>query len=213
MRLTPAEPRLPLALKIAFTGFMAVMVPFYWRTYGPTNFLYFCDVAMFMTLLAIWTERPILASMPAVGIVLPQLLWCLDFIGTAIGKPLVGMTAYMFDEGIPRFARGISLFHAWLPFLLLYLVKKLGYDRRALVGWTLLAWALIATSYLFLPAPPASPVDPNTPVNVNYVYGLSDTGPQQWMPGWAWLALLVSAMPLLVFAPTHAWLRRFASRS
>jgi len=29
--------RVPLALKLAFTAFMAVMVPFYWITYGPTN--------------------------------------------------------------------------------------------------------------------------------------------------------------------------------
>ena len=210
MRLLPAEPRLPLPLKIAFTAFMAVMVPFYWLTYGPTNFLYFCDVAMFMTLAAVWTEKPLLAAMPAVGIVLPQMLWCLDFVGTAVGKPVVGMTAYMFDEGIPRFARGISLFHAWLPFLLLYLVRKLGYDRRALVAWTVLAWTLIAISYAFIPAPPALASAPNAPVNINYVYGLSDAGPQTFMPQPAWLALLVVALPVAIFAPTHAFLRRFA---
>ena len=210
MRLLPENPRLPLSLKIAFTAFMAVMVPFYWRTYGPTNFLYFCDVAMFMTLAAVWTERPLLAAMPAVGIVLPQMLWCADLLGTAIGKPLIGMTAYMFDDHIPRVARGISMFHAWLPFLLLYLVRKLGYDRRALVAWTVLAWTLITISYLFIPGPPALAAAPNTPVNVNYVYGLSDAAPQGFMRELAWLALLVTALPLAIFAPTHLFLRRFA---
>lgn len=213
MRPSIEKPRLPLPLKIAFTAFMAIMVPFYWRTYGPTNFLYFCDVAMFLTLVAIWTERPLLASMAAVGIVLPQLLWCADLVGTALGRPVVGMTAYMFDEHIPRIARAISLFHAWLPFLLLYLVRRLGYDRRALPAWTLLAWTLIATSYLFLPAPPAAAADPNTPVNVNYVYGLSDAGPQRFMPEWAWLALLVTALPALIFTPTHLCLRRIAPKA
>ena len=75
-------PRLPLALKLGFTAFMAVLVPFYWITYGPTNFLYFCDVAMFFTLAAIWTESPLLASLPAVGLIVPQLVWCVDFVAS-----------------------------------------------------------------------------------------------------------------------------------
>jgi hypothetical protein len=156
MRLLPAEPRLPIALKIAFTAFMAVMVRFYWRTYGPTNFLYFCDVAMFMTLAAVWTEKP-----PARRDARGGHRAAADALVSRLRRhggrqAVVGMTAYMFDEGIPRFARGISLFHAWLPFLLLYLVRKLGYDRRALVAWTVLAWSLIGISYLFIPAPPRS---------------------------------------------------------
>ena len=59
--------RIPLAVKLAFTGFTAVLVPFYWITYGPTNFLYYCDIALFFTLAAVWTEIPLLAGMPAVG--------------------------------------------------------------------------------------------------------------------------------------------------
>jgi hypothetical protein len=53
-------------------------VPVYWRNYGPTNFLYFCDVAAFLTIAALWLESPFLASMAAVGIVLPQLAWIVD---------------------------------------------------------------------------------------------------------------------------------------
>jgi len=45
--------------------------------------------------------------------------------------PLLGMTAYIFDPGIPLFARGLSSFHAWLPFVLVFLMTRLGYDRRA----------------------------------------------------------------------------------
>lgn len=202
--------RLSLPLKLVFTAFMLVMVPFYWSSYGPTNFLYFCDVCMFLTLAAVWTEKPLLASMAAVGILLPQFLWCVDFVGSAVGKPVVGMTAYMFDGGIPLVARRISFFHAWLPFLLVFLVARLGYDRRALPAWTLTAWSLIAISYLFLPAPPALPSDPNVPVNVNYVYGMSDAGPQHLMPQWAWLACLITALPLLVFLPTHVVLKKWA---
>lgn len=202
---------IPLPIKLGYTAIMAVLVPFYWQAYGPTNFLYFCDVALFLALFGIWTGKPLFASMAAVGILLPQVLWCVDFVGTMFGQPLVGMTAYMFDPGISLFARGLSLFHGWLPFLLLYLVFRQGYDRRALPCWTGLAWILIMISWLFLPAPPADPANPNLPVNVNYVYGLSDAAPQTWMPGWAWLLCLLIGKPLLIYLPTHWMLRRWRS--
>jgi hypothetical protein len=205
--------RIPLVVKLAYTAFMAVLVPFYWASYGPTNFLYFCDVALFLTLAAVWTERPILASMPLLGILVPQALWVLDFLAGCVGVKFVGMTAYMFDPKIALFARGLSFFHFWLPFFLIYLVWRLGYDRRTWLYWSALAWVLLAVCYLFLPAPPAPPDKTWMPVNVNYVYGLSDDAPQQWMPQGAWLACLFLGLPLLVYLPTHIVLRKFMPRA
>ena len=43
---------IPMWLKIAYTAFVAVLIPVYWANYGPTNFLYFCDVALLITLYA-----------------------------------------------------------------------------------------------------------------------------------------------------------------
>jgi hypothetical protein len=116
------------------------------------------------------------------------------------------MTDYMFDENLSLFARGLSFFHFWLPLVLVWLVWRLGYDRRALVGWTLLAWALQLTSYFAMPAPPPPGHDPNLPVNINYVFGFSDAAPQMWMPAGAFLALMMIGLPLAVFMPTHRWL-------
>lgn len=195
--------RIPLALKLALTAFVAVQVAFYWSAYGPTNFLYFCDVALFLSLLSVLTEKRLPASMAAVGILLPQSLWVLDFAGTLFGHPLVGMTGYMFEDSQPLYARAISLFHGWLPFLLLFVVYRLGYDRRALPAWTALAWGLMLIAYFLLPAPPAPLDQPNLPVNVNYVYGMSDDKPQQWMSPLAWLGLMMAGLPLLFFIPTH----------
>jgi hypothetical protein len=156
---------------------------------------------MFLALASVWTERPIYASIAAVGILLPQTLWAVDFLGTLIGYPLVGMTAYMFDPKIPFCARALSFFHFWLPFFLVYLVWQLGYDRRGLRAWTILAVVLLLVCYLWLPAPPAT--TPDQPVNVNYVYGPSDQKPQEWMDGRLWLASLLVGLPVLVFLPTH----------
>ncbi len=135
--------RLPMAVKLGYTAFMAVLVPVYGANYGPTNFLYFCDVALFLTLVAVWTESALLAGMAAVGIVLPQMIWVLGFAAGLFGVKLLGMTAYMFDERRSLFLRGLSLFHGWLPFLLLFLVKRLGYDKRAFPAWWALAWAMV----------------------------------------------------------------------
>ena len=199
----PPAPRLPLWLKLTYTAFVGVMVPVYWRTYGPTNFLYFCDVAVLLTLLAVWTENALLAGTAAVGIVLPQLLWVVDLGAHLLGLKITGMSDYMFDSKIPAFTRGISLFHGWLPFLLLYLVCRLGYHRRAWPCWLALAWALMLICYFWLPKPGTKLPNPNQPVNINYVYGLSDAAPQPWMPAWAWLLTAMIGMPLLLWWPAH----------
>jgi hypothetical protein len=195
--------KIPTWIKLLYTGFVAVLVPYYWHTYGPTNFLYFCDVALFMTLVAVWRENAILASMPAVGILLPQALWAVDFIGGFFGRHITGMTEYMFSPTIPLPGRGLSLFHFWLPIFLIWIIYRLGYDRRALLNWTISAWALMLICYFFMPAPPAPIENPNLPVNINYVYGLNGEKPQQWMPPLLYFGLMMIILPVCIFLPTH----------
>lgn len=205
---TPGAPRLPLWLKLAYTAFLAVLIPVYWINYGPTNFLYFCDVALLLTLVGMWRESPLLLSLPAVGILLPQLVWCVDFAAHLLGWKLTGMTDYMFDPHRSVFLRGLSLFHGWLPFLLFYAVRRLGYDRRALGAWSALAAALCVVSYFLLPAAGAVVADPKIPRNVNYVWGFSEETPQTWLPPLAYLGAWIAALVGLVYAPTHALLRK-----
>lgn len=198
--------KLPLSLKLAFTAFMAVLVPVYWTHYGPLNFLYFCDLALLLTLAGLWLESPLLVSMPAVGILAPQVLWLADFAANFAGIHLIGMTDYMFDAGKPLYLRGLSLFHGWLPLLLVFAVAKTGYDKRAFYAWTALAWSVMAVSFFFLPAPSADAA--NAVANVNYVFGLSSTEPQSIMPAWAWFSGMLIALPALLVAPVHLALAR-----
>ncbi|MBC8002328.1 MAG: hypothetical protein H7X97_07040, partial [Opitutaceae bacterium] len=113
----------------------------------------------------------------------------------------------------PLYLRGLSLFHGWLPFLLLFIVKRLGHDRRALAAWTLLAWVLMLVAFFLLPAPGSLPADSKLPVNVNYVFGLDDSAAQTWMPQYAWFGLMLTALPLVIFGPTHLVLKRLFSSS
>lgn len=199
--------RVPIGIKLLYTAFCAVLVPYYWAAYGPTNFLYFCDLALLMTVVTVWSENALLASMAAVGIFLPQMLWCADFLAHFFGGYITDMTAYMFNPNLTLFTRGLSFFHFWLPFLVLWLVWRLGYDRRAFLAWSLVAWILLPVCYFLFPAPPPPADNQNLPVNVNYVYGFNDTEPQHWMPPLAFLALLMVGLPLLIYLPTHLLLK------
>ncbi|MDB6037054.1 MAG: hypothetical protein JWM99_895 [Verrucomicrobiales bacterium] len=199
---------IPLWIKLSYTSFMAVLVPVYASKYGFTNFLYFCDIALFLALAAVWKESALLAGMAAVGIVVPQTLWCADFLAHLSGFKLIGMTDYMFNPKLPLFLRGLSFFHGWLPFFLIYLVAKLGYNRRSLPAWTVTAWTLMLTSYFFMPRPGAVLSNPKAPVNINYVFGLSDQTVQTWMPESLWLVMLMVALPLLFYIPIHFILKK-----
>jgi hypothetical protein len=192
--------RIPRAVKLICSAFVAVLVPYYWISYSPWNFLYFCDVALLIGLVALWTERPLLASLPAVGLALPQLLWCLDFL---TGARITGMTGYMFESQRSLLVRGLSLFHGWLPFLLLWLVWRLGYDRRAFWGWTAASTCILLASFFLAPAPPAPADHPDYAVNINYVHGLSDQKPQTVMHPLLWLMIMIVGFPLVFYLPTH----------
>jgi hypothetical protein len=196
--------RIPLWVKLAYTAFLCVLVPVYLQSYGPLNFLWFCDVALAMTLVAVWTEKPLWASMPAVGIVFPQLIWAADYvIALVTGMHPFGMSNYMFDPSISYFARGLSLFHGWLPFFLIWLVARLGYDRRALAGQTLVCWAVLVVSFLVV-----RELDPTRAGNVNKLFGPRDDAIQTFMPRAAWLGVLMLVYPLAGYLPSHLVFRK-----
>lgn len=209
--MTPATPQIPLAFKAIFTAYMAVHLPAYWYNYGLTNFLYFCDVALLLTFVGVWIENPLLISMSAVGVLVPQAVWLADFIARLLGFHLIGMTDYMFDPTFPLWLRLLSLFHGWLPLLLLFLIWRLGYDRRGFWSWTLVAWALLLICFFFMPPPMPNPG--LTPVNINYVWGPNDHAAQTWVPPYVWLAGLIVGLPLFAFAPVHLLLMRFAPKA
>ncbi len=208
--MTPQRP-IPLPVKCAYSAFMAVLLPVYLYYYGPTNFLYVCDFALLLTLIGIWTEKPLLVSMPLVGIGALQMLWVADYIFNLAGISLTGLTDYMFEQHRSKFLRGLSLFHAWLPFLLIFLVFRTGYDRRALAAWIAASWALILICFFFMP--PAQQNPGLMPVNINYVWGPSDFVAQTWVPQPVWIAGLMFLLPLVAYLPVHLLLMRFAPRA
>jgi hypothetical protein len=200
--------KIPLAAKVAGTAFLAVLIPIYLHTYGPANFLWFCDAALLLTVAGMWWESSLLISMCAVGILIPQSLWLVDCGGNLLGFHLIGLTNYMFDRQLPLFTRGLSLFHGWLPLLLVWLLFRLGYDKRALFAWTGLAAGLVLACYFFTPPAGAHLANPNLPTNINYLYGFNDRQPQHWVNQNLYVILWLGALWLVFFLPTHLALRR-----
>ena len=184
---------IPLDLKVGYTIFVCALVPIYWREYGPANFLWFSDIALLALVPALWLENALLVSMLAISVVFFEAIWNLDFLfRLATGKSLIGLSAYMFDPGIPLFIRGLSSFHLVLPLLLLWLLQRLGYDHRAFLWQTIVALVVLPLSYLVS----------NAQENVNWVYGLGENR-QRILPAPLFLILLMLLFPLAVYLPTH----------
>lgn len=202
--------QIPIWWKIAYSAFMIVLVPVYLYYYGSANFLYFCDIALLLTLAGIWIEDSLLLSMCAVGILVVQTLWIADFIGNIAGFPLLGITDYMFEPHRSLFLRALSLFHGWLPLLLIFLVGRVGYNPYAFWTWTALSSVLLLICFFFMPPPNPNPG--LVPVNINYVWGFNDHVAQTWMPAAAWLLGLILGLPIFAYAPAHLVLSRFMPR-
>lgn len=189
---------IPLWLKLAYTVMLAIVVPVYWAKYGPVNFLWFSDIALIGCAIALWIESPLLASMMAVGVLFPEIAWNVDFfLSLPFGQSLLGVSSYMFDPVKPLWLRGLSLFHVPLPPVLIYLVVRLGYDRRAAWYQTALATVVLVVCRLW--TEPAR--------NINWVFGLGEGG-QFPLGGPAHFWIILVAIPCLFIWPTHLLLNR-----
>jgi hypothetical protein len=110
----------------------------------------------------------------------------------------------MFNPALPLFSRLLSLFHGWLPLLLIWLVKRVGYDRRAFVGQTILGVTLLLTCYFISPLPPAAADNANAAVNVNYVFGPDPHAIEAFVDPRLWLLMLCAALVVVGYLPAHA---------
>jgi hypothetical protein len=184
----------PVWLKISYGGFLLVLVPVYWRAYGPQNFLWLSDIALFGTALAVMTGHPLPAGMIAVGVLPLELAWSVDIL---TGGRLLDLATYMFDPEVSLFLRGLSLFHLALPPTLLWFLYRFGYDRRSFRYQAALTLVVLPLTFV-LTAPEE---------NINWVFGWGSE-PQQVMPPLVWLGLEMLLVPLVVLAPMDFLLRR-----
>jgi len=103
----------------------------WWKHYGWKNFLWFSDIAFIGAVPAMWLESAALASVLTVAVLLPELLWNVDYaLRLVLRRRVTGLTDYMFEPDRLLLLRGLSLFHVPLPLVLLWMIAAYGYDRR-----------------------------------------------------------------------------------
>ena len=102
--------RIPPGVKIAYTVWLLIWIPCYWNWYGPSIFLWFCDIGNFVLCLALWRESRLLFSWQAVSLLLVQFYWLASFLsGIPTGEPLLGGADYMFNEATPLGIRFLTI--------------------------------------------------------------------------------------------------------
>ena len=85
-----------------------------------------------------------------------QALLVADFLSTLGGLSLIGITDYMFNNENSLLLLGLSLYHGWVPFLLVYLVWTFGFDQRALPAGPF-SWVVLLVCSFFMPPESAVP--------------------------------------------------------
>src|SRR6202050_5459511 len=142
--------RIPAWLKILWTLWLIAWAPLYWKQYGVQNFLFFCDLGNIFIGIALWWESSLLFSWEPGGLLLFQSNSIIDRGGAVIpGLHLIGGTECMFDPGVPLAVRLLSLFHVVTPPLLLWALRRLGYDRRGWKCQMLTAWIIVPINYFW----------------------------------------------------------------
>lgn len=171
---------------------LVVWLPAYVRVWGWPNLLRLCDIAVILSCAGFWWGNALLLSSQELSSLLPSGLWSLDAgWRLAAGHHLFGGTEYMWDAQYPLWVRLLSLFHVGLPLVLLWALRKVGYERRALASQAALTAAMLLVSRFVHPE-----------LNLNYAF----TDPllhRQWGPAPVHLALILAGMIVLLYWPAH----------
>lgn len=110
---------------------LAVWFPTYAVVWGFDNSVQLCDIAVVLTVLGIWTGSSLLISSQAVGSLLINSLWTFNLLWRLLfGVFLLGGSEYMLDSQYPLWLRLLSLYHVAVPIVLLWALRRTGYDPR-----------------------------------------------------------------------------------
>ena len=194
-----ARQHIPLWLKIAWTAWVLVWAPVYWKQYGAQNFLFYCDVGNILITFALWSESPLIFSWQAVSLLVVQVLYSVDLIlAFLLGRHFIGGTDYMFDPNIARPVRLLGLYHLVVPPLLLWAIRQVGYDRRAWKLQTITACILVPICHLWRPE-----------FNVNWARGIRHE--QHAVAGWIYVIAYLLVVTVAIYWPTHLFLSWFCA--
>lgn len=203
-------------LKITYTLWFLVWCASYLWWFGLQSMLWMCCVANVALLVGLWSNKPAWISFAGLAVLLAQILYTADLASALLfGVHLSGATRYLFDSNKPLYIRVLSLFHVWSPLLLLALLRRTGYDHRALILVVVCVLVLFPicfasfdptrdTNDAVMPTVDGRPFDRD--FNINWVHGFYDSPSRNPGPGDLLRALVGYLFGLVL--PTHLALRR-----
>lgn len=179
---------------VVMTIWMLFWVPVMLSTYGPQNFLWLCNFALFLILFALWTGNRLILSSQAGTVMLIGIIWAGEILlGLATQGRLALGTSYMWNPDIPLIARLVSVYHVVVPLLVYLVLRRWGYDRRGPWLQCLLGSIAIVGARLLTAAER----------NVNWVHQVPLDPPPAGISGVAWVGLLLILAPVLIYYPGH----------
>jgi hypothetical protein len=188
-------------LRWAALAFVLVLVPAYAAAYGPANFLFLCNLSVFLTTIGLFAGSRLLLSSQAVGLLAIAAAWTLDLtLRVLLGRHVIGGTEYMWDARFPLATRLLSFYHVAESVVLLYALRRLGYDRRAYLLQSGIAVTAVAAGRLCGPA-----------ANVNHAFVDPVCG-RAWGGALTHVAVIAGALVLVVYPLTHLALARWLPR-
>ncbi len=149
--------------------------------------------------LGLFTGNALLISTQAIATPIVGIFWGADFGWRFfLGRHLTGGTEYMWDVRFPLWLRLASFFHLALPILLIWALRRVGYDRRALMVQSGIAAVLLAASRMTMPQR-----------NLNFAFR-DPILHVSLGPAPVHVAIMLTGIVLVLYAPVHqALARRF----
>ncbi|HYL83077.1 MAG TPA: hypothetical protein VE263_02490 [Candidatus Angelobacter sp.] len=185
-------------LRWASLVWLLIWLPANTWAWGWQNLMHICDVGLVLVCLGLWLRQPLLVSSQTLYAPLVGVLWSLDVVWRLVtSHHLIGGTEYMWDTNYPLWIRLLSGFHIVLPLLLLWAIRVLGYDRRALSLQIAITGALLVFSRFLSPQ-----------LNMNYAFQ-DPLFHRAWGPAPVHLAVILAGCVVIFFWPTHFLLSRF----
>lgn len=168
--------------------------------------MWFSNLSVLLLTASLVTNRPLPASIVLVGVGVLEVVWSFDLgLRLILGGPAMGLTEYVFvprlaPDEVPRplWARLVALYHLLIVPIGLWIVCRLGYDRRALrhvfIGCGLIGLGCLLT------------LDPS--LNVNRVRHFGPFN-ENWLTTPGYFATWVAVLFTFMWWPTHVALSRW----
>ena len=123
---------IPRAARWAAVAWVAAWLPLHLAAWPASSLLWYCAHGAIVAVVGLVLQSRLLVSWPAVALLVPQALFAAEALARLVTGARGGGTSYLFDPALPMHVRALSSFHFVMPFVLVWAVRRIGYDPRAL---------------------------------------------------------------------------------